>query len=96
MIIYNKKTLVSGWMDGWVGGRKGGKAGLRIAYSNQKPETKWGGALLLISLICIRIYIWVDAGQLSWGNIYLNQSKGYKASMEVQKRNVLKDCIQQG
>ena len=39
-IIYNKKTLVSGWvegrMEGWKDGRKEGKAGLRIAYSNQK------------------------------------------------------------
>ena len=36
MIIYNKKTLVSGWKDGWKEGWKEGKAGLRIAYSNQK------------------------------------------------------------
>jgi hypothetical protein len=39
-IIYNKKTLVSGWKegwkDGWMDGRMEGKAGLRIAYSNQK------------------------------------------------------------
>ena len=35
-IIYNKKTLVSGWKEGWKDGRMEGKAGLRIAYSNQK------------------------------------------------------------
>ena len=43
LIIYNIKTLVSGWMDGWVGGWMDGwmegKAGLRIAYSNQKHKT---------------------------------------------------------
>ena len=38
MIIYNKKTLDSGWKDGWVDGWMEGKAGLRIAYSNQKVQ----------------------------------------------------------
>ena len=29
---------MDGWMGGWVNGWMGGKAGLRIAYSNQKPH----------------------------------------------------------
>ena len=31
-----KSRALDGWSDGWVGGR----ARLRIAYSNQKPETR--------------------------------------------------------
>ena len=33
-------TLLDGWMGGWVDGWVEAKAGLRIAYSNQKPELK--------------------------------------------------------
>ena len=29
---------MGGWVDGWMDVRVGGKAGLRIAYSNQKPK----------------------------------------------------------
>ena len=29
---------MGGWMDGWMDGWMEGKAGLRIAYSNQKPR----------------------------------------------------------
>ena len=36
-----ENTLLEGWMDGWMDGWVDGwmeaKAGLRIAYSNQKP-----------------------------------------------------------
>jgi hypothetical protein len=34
---------MGGWMDGWVEG----KAGLRIAYSNQKPDWKMNGSCRL-------------------------------------------------
>ena len=30
---------MGGWMDGWMDGWMEGKAGLRIAYSNQKPKS---------------------------------------------------------
>ena len=44
LIIYNKKSLVTGWMDGWMDGWVEAKAGLRIAYSNQKSlVTEWMG-----------------------------------------------------
>jgi hypothetical protein len=34
------KTLMGGWMGGWVDGWMEGKAVLRIAYSNQKNNSK--------------------------------------------------------
>ena len=34
---------MGGWMDGWMDGWMEAKAGLRIAYSNQKPWTWMDG-----------------------------------------------------
>ena len=37
-----QKIECSGWMDGWMDGWVEVKAGLRIAYSNQKPNHQSG------------------------------------------------------
>jgi hypothetical protein len=47
------KTLLGGWMGGWMDGWMAGKAGLRIAYSNQKPVSK--------TAFCIYIKMYIFA-----------------------------------
>ena len=34
--------IMDGWMELWMGGWMDGRAGLRIAYSNQKPKPDSG------------------------------------------------------
>ena len=63
LIIYNKKTLVSGWMDGWkegwvegwMDGWMEGKAGLRIAYSNQKRTEQY--LHVKFERLCVFIFV---------------------------------------